>query len=171
MRVGIGPETVLGERKEGTGSKNAKCSTKETGAVRNVHSHMLGVTAIEHCIAIWQMLPIAQSNLDLTLHFQERGQFVSRLDKRTCDIDAAYPAAKALRQIARRTANAATDINDMVTGSNRQNVSQFNGGGKSTRVKMIDRCQLLHGYGVRRKRRRLHRLHDARVDVTGSPMI
>jgi len=132
---------------------------------------MLSIAAIKHSIAIWQMLPVAQSNLDLTLHFQEHGQFVSRLNKRTCDIDAAYPATKALRQITRRTTNPATNINDVVTGPNRQDVTQFNGSGKSTRVKMINRGQLFYGYGVRQKRRRLHRLHDARVDITGSPMI
>ena len=171
MGAASGPEAVFGEREERARFQNAKGFAKKLGAVRDIHGHVLGVAAIEYSIAIGQLLPIAQPHVDLSLHFQQCCQFVGGFNKRTGDIHPADPAVKALRQITRRPANAATDVKDVVTGSKRQSVSQFDGGEKSARVKMIDRRQLLHRHVVRRERRCLHRPQNARVDIAGGPMI
>ena len=63
MRAAFRPETMFSDREESTGFQYAECLPKEQCAIRNVHSHVLGVRSVKHCLAIWQMFPLTKLDL------------------------------------------------------------------------------------------------------------
>ena len=162
---------MFGQGEERTGLQNTKRFTEKLCAVGDVHGDMLRVAAIESAIVVGQALSVTNFDGDFVLHLRECGQPVARLDKGCRDVKSADAAVKTLGQIAGRPAEAASNVDKVVAGFYRQGICQFHGRRKSTGMEMIDRCQLLHGYGLRVDRGSLHRCKDPCIDVALAPMI
>ena len=85
------------------------------------------------------MLAVAQFDLHLPLHFEERGQLVACFHERRGDVEPAHVALEALRDIARGAAQPAADVENVLTGLDRESIREFNSCGKTTRMKMVNR--------------------------------
>ncbi len=113
--------------------------TDKPRPVGDVHRHVLSESPIEDTIRVRQTLTIPLCDLDLALQVQQRRQLARRVDEGRRDIDAADLAAKPGREVTRRTAQAAADVEDMVVRSDGRTVRQFDRRRKTARMVVIER--------------------------------
>src|SRR5512144_372704 len=121
---------------------------EEPRPIGNVHCDVLRVGAVKSSISIRQPLAIALPDCHLIFHSEQRGKSVTRLDKRLRDIESADLALKPFRDIASGTAEAATNVNDVLTSFDGQAISELYRGRKSSGVQMVYRSQVLKRHRV-----------------------
>jgi hypothetical protein len=171
MRVACGPGAVLGEREERARLQHAPGLGEELLAVGHVHRHVLAVGAVEGVVGVGQLLAVALLDRDAVGEVEQGSELRRRLDERRRDVNPGHRAVEALREVARGAAEPAADVQDMVTGGDRQAVAELDGGGKAASVEVIDRRQILDRQRVERPVRILQRGNDQGVNVAPGPVL
>jgi hypothetical protein len=139
VRVADGTEPVLGEPEERARLEHPERLGEELGPVRDVHRDVLGVGAVERLAPVRQGEGVALLDADLAGHSQQRSQLVGRIDEWAGDIHPADPAAEPLREVPRRSAYPAADIQNVVGGFDGQVIGEVDGGGEPAGVEVIHR--------------------------------
>jgi hypothetical protein len=104
---------------------------------------VLRVGAVKSSIPIRQPLAVALPDRHLIFHSEQRSKSVTCLDKRLRYIESAHLALKPFRDIASGAAEAATNVNDVLTSLDGQTICELYGGRKSSGMEMVYRSQVL----------------------------
>src|SRR3569623_2109702 len=113
---------------------------KEPRPIGDVHGDVLRVGAVKGSVPVRQPLAVAVPDRHLIFHAEQRGKFVACVDKRLCDIESAHLAMKSVRDIPSGTAEAATNVNDVLISLYGQPIGELYCGGKSSGVELVRRC-------------------------------
>src|SRR3954469_5451494 len=124
---------MLGEGEIGAGLQHSVRLAEEAPSVRDIHSDVLRVRSVEGSVRVWQLLPVSLVYGDPILQVEERGKSPACFNKRWRNVDAGDPAAETRREVARRSTEAATDVENMMAGVDGQAVGKIDRGGTTPR--------------------------------------
>jgi hypothetical protein len=114
MGIASASEAVFRESKEATGLQHTPHLAEKLRSVGDVHRDVLAVGAVEEAVRVGEVVCIALLERNLVPQIEQGRELVRRLDEWCGDVDPSDRAAEALREVARRPAEAAADVEDVV---------------------------------------------------------
>ena len=151
-RIGGGaarPLRDLGQHEPAARAQHAMDLGVEAGLVGDVHRDIHRVGAIEARIAERHRRRVALLEVDPVLEAQHLRQLARDLAELGGEVDAGDPGAEALRDVARRAADAAADVQDVVAPRDREQARELFRRLEAAAVEVVVRRQRLHRQMVR----------------------